>query len=173
MNTVTRVFIAFCLLSAAAGVAAIGVDVREVSAADQTMEFISYTGLSLIVESDAEIRGIGAELANLARQGRSPARFADKYTAIHVPLAGTSDAFGADIIGIEPAATVDPYRQRETGSFRDTSKPSMDIRAGIQICSPDSSRTTMRCTGGRWTSSPRVTRKAPWRSSIPRKRVSP
>lgn len=102
-------FAAFLLMTACiAALCGLEVDRREIESggAESAIEFINYNGPHSVVNTAAEIRGIGAELGKSVAAGGTagdPAR----YYVIHAVDPAITEGLDADIVTLGPGATVD------------------------------------------------------------------
>ncbi len=69
--------------------------------------FDNYIGPHKIIDSIAEIRGIGSYLASGINEGETEFSYHGKYRIIHAVDPDTAEGFDADIFIIEPEAAVD------------------------------------------------------------------
>jgi hypothetical protein len=111
MKRALRPFLAayiLALLALAAFLPAQGVDKPEIqSVAGRTLEFINYVGPQTIIETKAQIRGIGEAIGSSIASGSPAAGDAAKYQAIHVVDPAVKTGFDADIIVLGKNAKVD------------------------------------------------------------------
>jgi glucan-binding YG repeat protein len=100
---------AICLVALfvpATASSSLGVDVNELKTA-QKIQFIDYTGPIKVLQTDREIRAIGAELARQVLKGSMVAAFLTRYTAIHAVDTAEPDKFSADIILLNKDSRID------------------------------------------------------------------
>lgn len=95
-------------LALALPVAALDVDESEISSArGQTIEFVNYEGPHAVVESAADIRGIGRRLGAAVAAGARREGDLGRYLVIHAVDPAEKNGLDADIIVIGEGARVD------------------------------------------------------------------
>jgi hypothetical protein len=83
----------------------IGVDTEELKV-EEEIEFVNFADTSETRFTPEEVREIGQIMAEELGRGESPARYADKYTAVHIFDEDESGLLGADVIDIAQTAGV-------------------------------------------------------------------
>jgi hypothetical protein len=102
-----RAFLALCVLVSSISVFAVGVDVDELKAGGQKVEFVNYSGPLTIFQTDLDIRGIGRSLADQVAKGAAEAKYLIRYSVLHIMGAAEPDKLGADLFSIDKESQVD------------------------------------------------------------------
>jgi flagellar biosynthesis GTPase FlhF len=83
-------------------------EIRSVSGQD--VDFVNYSGPHAVVNTAAEITGIGTGLGNPVREGSSSSGSAARYQILHIIDPSVPDGFDADILILGTGAGVDHIR---------------------------------------------------------------
>ena len=112
MKKINLVFVITAVFILAAAVQASAQDniyLEELQKAGEGADIVfdNYVGPHKIIDSIAEIRGIGSYLASGINEGETEFSYHGKYRIIHAVDPDTAEGFDADIFIIEPEAAVD------------------------------------------------------------------